>query len=104
MLYHNDQGWGARYGSGGVSLITFDSVLGLDFQAVIVCGIKPLGAYDQTKKIAPGSVLSEESAEQLKKNISYLYVACTRAKDHLHIILSEKSNQSIYAKLLTDSK
>lgn len=104
MLYHNDQGWGARYGSGGVSLITFDSVLGLDFQAVIVCGIKPLGVYDQTKKIVPGSVLSEESAEQLKKNISYLYVACTRAKDHLHIILSEKSNQSIYAKLLTDSK
>lgn len=104
MLYNNDQGWGARYGSGGVSLITFDSVLGLDFQAVIVCGMKPLGVYDQTKRLKSGSAISEETAEQLKKNISYLYVACTRAKDHLHIILSESSKQSIYAKLLTDSQ
>ena len=104
MLYNNDQGWGAHYGSGGVSLITFDSVLGLDFQAVIVCGMKPLGVYDKTKRLKTGTEITEETAEQLKKNISYLYVACTRAKDHLHIILSESSKQSIYAKLLTDSK
>ena len=103
-LYNNEQGWGDRYGSGGVSLITFDSVLGLDFQAVIVCGMKPLGAYDQTKCLKAGNAINEEKAEQLKKNISYLYVACTRAKDHLHIILSESSKQSIYAKLLTDSQ
>ncbi len=104
MLYNNDLGWGARYGAGGVSLITFDSVLGLDFQAVIACGIRPLGAYDTTKKLKPGGVLSDEMAEKLKQNISYLYVACTRAKDHLHIILSESSKSSIYAKLLTDSQ
>lgn len=104
LLYNNDQSWGGRYGDGGVSLITFDSVLGLDFQAVIVCGIKPLGAYDKTKQLKAGIELSEEITEQLKKNISYLYVACTRAKDYLHIILGESSNKSIYNKLLTDAE
>lgn len=104
LLYNNDQSWGGRYGDGGVSLITFDSVLGLDFQAVVVCGVKPLGAYDKTKYLKSESILDEEQTENLKKNISYLYVACTRAKDNLHIILGESSNQSIYNKLLTDSE
>jgi superfamily I DNA/RNA helicase len=103
-LYKNDQSWGGRYGDGGVSFITFDSVLGLDFQAVVVCGVKPLGAYDKTKQLKSDSVLEEEQTENLKKNISYLYVACTRAKDYLHIVLGESSRQSIYNKLLTDSE
>lgn len=104
LLYSNDQNWGGRYGDGGVSLITFDSVLGLDFQAVIVCGVKPLGVYDKTKQLKLAEKLDEEKIEQLKKNISYLYVACTRAKDYLHIILGESSSKSVYNKLLTDSK
>lgn len=104
MLYGTEEAWGARYGEGGVSLITFDSVLGLDFQAVVVCGVKPLGAYDRTKKLKPEDQLTEEQAEQLKENISYLYVACTRARDHLHIILSEQAGQSLYAKLILDSR
>lgn len=104
LLYKNDLSWGGRYGDGGVSLITFDSVLGLDFQAVVVCGVKPLGAYDRTKQLKSESILGEEQTENLKKNISYLYVACTRAKDYLHIILGESSDRSIYNKLLTDSE
>ena len=103
-LYNDGQSWAGHFGDGGVSLITFDSVLGLDFQAVIVCGIKPLGAYDRTKKLRSDGGVSEEEIQQIKKNISYLYVACTRAKDYLHIILGESSNESIYNKLLTDSK
>lgn len=106
-LYTNEDNWSGRYGDGGVSLITFDSTLGLDFQAVIACGIRPLGVYDKTKKIQMGQILEEEAAENLKKNISYLYVACTRAKDYLHIILSEPNgksiNNSIYNRLLLDS-
>lgn len=102
-LYNNDQSWAGRYGDGGVSLITFDSVLGLDFQAVVVCGIKPLGLYDKTKKIKTEDKLSEEELEQVKKNISYLYVACTRAKDYLHIVIGESCKASIYGKLLVDS-
>ena len=104
LLYNNDQSWGGRYGDGGVSFITFDSVLGLDFQAVVVCGVKPLGAYDKTKQLKSEDILDEEQTENLKKNISYLYVACTRAKDYLHIVLGESSSQSIYNKLLTASE
>ena len=100
LLYRNDQSWGGRYGDGGVSFITFDSVLGLDFQAVVVCGVKPLGVYDKTKQLKREDILDEEQTENLKKNISYLYVACTRAKDYLHIVLGESSSQSIYNKLL----
>lgn len=102
-LYKNDQHWAGRYGDGGVSLITFDSVLGLDFQAVVACGIKPLGFYDRTKQIRENELLNEEMAENMKKNISYLYVACTRAKDYLHILLSETNNRSIYNRLLIES-
>ena len=103
-LYTNDDLWAGHYGDGGVSLITFESVLGLDYQAVVVCGLRPLGAYDKTKRLKNGSILNEEQVENLKKNIRSLYVACTRAKDYLHIILSEASNKSLYNKLLTDSE
>jgi hypothetical protein len=102
-LYSSDEMWAGHFGDGGVSLITFESVLGLDFQAVVVCGIRPLGAYDKTKNLHAGKELDEEQAENLKKNISSLYVACTRAKDYLHIILSEMSNSSIFNMLLTNS-
>jgi len=104
MLYSKDEKWAGKYGDGGVSLITFESVLGLDYQAVVVCGIRPLGVFDKTKNLHVGKELDEGQAENLKKNISSLYVACTRAKDYLHIILSETSNKSIYNKLLIDSK
>lgn len=78
--------------------------MGLDFQAVVVCGVKPLGVYDKTKQLKREDILDEEQTENLKKNISYLYVACTRAKDYLHIVLGESSSKSIYNKLLTDSE
>lgn len=104
LLHSNDQNWGGRYGDGGVSLITFDSALGLDFEAVIVCGLRPMGVYDKTKVLKVREKLEEEMIEKLKQNISYLYVACTRAKDYLHIILGESGSQSIYNKLLIDSK
>lgn len=78
LLYSNDQSWGGRYGDGGVSFITLIS-FGLDFQAVVVCGVKPLGVYDKTKQLKREDILDEEQTENLKKNISYLYVACTRS-------------------------
>jgi len=103
QLYNSEEAWSGHYGDGGVSLITFESVLGLDYQAVVVCGIRPLGVFDKTKNLKDGVELDEEPAEELKKNISYLYVACTRAKDYLYIILSESNEKSIFNKLLTDS-
>lgn len=102
-MYASEETWAGRYGDGGVSMITFDSVLGLDFQAVIVCGLVPLGVHDHTKHLSLDMPVGKEEAESIKSNISYLYVACTRAKDHLHIILAEKDDKSIYQKLLMDS-
>ena len=58
----------------------------------------------KTKQLKREDILDEEQTENLKKNISYLYVACTRAKDYLHIVLGESSSKSIYNKLLTDSE
>ena len=47
----SDEEWADHYGEkGGVKLIKFGSVLGLDFRGVIVCGLLPLGYYDKTKK------------------------------------------------------
>ena len=37
LLYSTNESWSGNYGDGGVSLLTFDSALGLDFQGVVVC-------------------------------------------------------------------
>ena len=65
---------------------------------------KELSKFELKTLLKREDILDEEQTENLKKNISYLYVACTRAKDYLHIVLGESSSQSIYNKLLTDSE
>ena len=98
-----------QYGSNdGVAMISFDSVLGLDFRAVIVCGLKPLGDYDGTKYITTESLemaeLDDETRDNIRKNISLLYVACTRARELLYIIQPEKKvEESLYMNLIVNS-
>ena len=105
-MYNTDAGWSARYGDdGGVRLITFQSVLGLDFRAAIVCGLLPLGAHDGTKNPDWGALRAneetfEEALKDTKSNIRFLYVACTRAKEILHVILPETGDTSVYIKML----
>ena len=109
-MYGSDESWGARYGDdGGVRLITFMATLGLDFRAAIVCGILPLGEHDKTKKpnwqlINKDDDIYQEMLEDTGNNIRLLYVACTRAKEILHIILPETRNTSVYIKMLEDAK
>ena len=109
-MYGNDSSWGARYGDDdGVRLITFQSTLGLDFRAAIVCGILPLGEYNKTKKpnwtlIKTNKANLQEMLDYVVTDIRMLYVACTRAKEILHIVLPESSNTSVYVKLLEDAK
>lgn len=108
-MYDTDSSWGSRYGDdGGVRFIKFASVLGLDFRAAIVCGLIPLGDHDETKHPNWKQVKDDEGElqEKLKAtqdNIRYLYVACTRAKEVLHIIMPESGNSSVYMKMLSDS-
>jgi superfamily I DNA/RNA helicase len=106
-LISTDESYGVLYGDRrGLSLCTIESSLGLDFQAIIICGLKALGAYYKTKKTSTFSSDVEE-LEQYKedfyKNVNTLYTACTRARDYLCIVLTESGEKSIYSRLLLDS-
>ncbi len=109
VMYSNNNEQITRYGhNDGVGMISFDSVLGLDFRAVIVCGLKPFGDYDKTKYLTLSDIrkIEEDSdyIDEIRKNISMLYVACTRARDMLYIIQPESEKESIYMKLLLDAE
>lgn len=109
-MYNTETGWSARYGEdGGVRLIGFQTVLGLDFRAAIVCGLLPLGEYDETKNPDWEALRADDEAfaEALKctkDNIRFLYVACTRAKEVLHVILPENGDYSVFMKMLEDAQ
>lgn len=110
QMYSTEAEWSAQYGeSGGVKLIRVLSVLGLDFRAAIVCGLPPLGEYHCTKMPDWKALREDEEAFQARlidtqDDIRGLYVACTRAKEVLHIILPESGETSVYAKMLEDAE
>ena len=99
---------GATYGSRrGVTIATIEGSLGLDFRAVILAGLRPLGSHEKVQVFEDFDGLTkeklEEKQEAFKKNINFLYTGCTRAKDELTIILSAPKGESIYMDLLRDS-
>lgn len=87
------------YGDEGVSLITIRTSLGLDYRAVILCGLMPMGIHSKTKALKEGPI-SEEQEASLRSNIRQLYVACSRAKEVLYIQLPDDGRASVYSKLL----
>lgn len=108
-LYSTEGEWQDHFGeTGGVRLIKFQSVLGLDFRAAIICGLKPFGYYEGVKKpnwveLKKDSEKYDNAVEATHALIRNLYVACTRAKEVLHIIAPETPNNSDFIKLLHDS-
>lgn len=99
---------GATYGSRrGVTIATIEGSLGLDFRAVILAGLRPLGSHEKARVLKDFTDLTpellENKQEAFKKNINFLYTGCTRAKDELTIILSAPKGESIYMDLLRDS-
>ena len=108
-LYSTDAGWQDHFGeTGGVRLIKFQSTLGLDFRAAIICGLVPLGEYDGIKN--PNWELLKTNEENYNNAIAAtqsavqnLYVACTRAKEVLYIIAPESESESVFMKMLKDS-
>lgn len=99
---------GATYGSRrGVTIATIEGALGLDFQAVILAGLRPLGMHEKARSMGDFQSISaeklEDKIEAFKKNINYLYTGCTRAKDELSVILSEKPGKSVYLDLIRES-
>lgn len=99
---------GSTYGSRrGVTIATIEGSLGLDFRAVILAGLRPLGFHEKVQILEDFDGLPEEKLEEkqeaFKKNINFLYTGCTRAKDELTIILSAPRGESIYMDLLRDA-
>ena len=110
-LYNSSNGaWADNYGEKpGVKLTKLISTLGIDFRAAIICGLKPFGVRENVKKPDWDSLRkNDESYYEALSNtetlIKNLYVACTRAKETLHIILPETSHESEFIKLLEKSK
>ncbi|MBP2640443.1 MAG: uncharacterized protein H6Q66_1394 [Firmicutes bacterium] len=99
---------GVTYGSRrGVTIATIEGSLGLDFRAVVIAGLRPLGTlekartFDEFTTATPEQLL--DKLEAFKKNINFLYTGCTRAKDELTIILSAPKGESIYMDLIRQS-
>lgn len=85
----------------GVTLVSFQSSLGLDYRAVIVCGFAPFGHYTRTKYYKESDIpkiMNEQLLDEIKKEINLIYVACTRARDVLYIVQPE--TESLYMKML----
>lgn len=99
---------GATYGSRrGVTIATIEGSLGLDFRAVVLAGLRPLGTHEKVRTKNDFWGVEEDKIEERKegfiKNINFLYTGCTRAKDELTIILSERRGRSMYLDILRDS-
>ncbi|MCD7751834.1 MAG: hypothetical protein LUI10_08890, partial [Lachnospiraceae bacterium] len=108
-LYSTDNGWQDHFGeTEGVRLVKFQSTLGLDFRAAIICGLLPLGEYDRIKNPDWTRLRADEESYSnaiaaTQSCIQNLYVACTRAKEVLSIIAPETESESVFMKILKDS-
>lgn len=113
LLYgESDRG---SYGSRrGITLAKVEGALGLDYTAVVLAGLSPLGKQGkgkngvvwrhQAKVDADFAGLSEEDKKQrFLDNVKILYTGCTRAKESLSVILSLEKGQCIYSDLLRSS-
>lgn len=86
-----------------MTITTIEGALGLDFKAVILAGLLPLGSHEGVQKSSDFTYMTEEKKEAFKRNINYLYTGCTRAKDQLFVILSAERGESVYMDLIRDS-
>ena len=106
LLNNTSTEYGVSYADiTGVPIVTMESSLGLDFKAVIICGLLPLGLHDNTKSIQElkKNCSVESTVNAFNRNINILYMACSRAKDYLRIVSAETPQQSIYVKLLKEA-
>jgi hypothetical protein len=120
IQYFNNHGWetpaflyqgqseGVTYGSRrGVTVVSIEGALGLDFRAVVLAGLRPLGTHEKTRTLTEFKSATQEQLpdklEAFKKNTNLIYTGCTRAKDELNIILSAPKGESIYMDLLRQS-
>lgn len=100
----SDENQGVTIGSReGAVISTIEGALGLDFKAVIVAGLRPLGLYDKMQTTDNLRYMTIEKKEAFMKCINYIYTSCTRAKDELAVVLSAPKGENIYMDLIRDS-
>lgn len=87
----------------GVVLSTIESALGLDFEAVILTGLMPLGEYNRSKHLPNVNDINSSIKNDFVEGINKIYTGCTRARSNLSIVLEETERESIYSKIIIDS-
>ena len=90
----------------GVSLITYEGALGIDFRGVVVAGIPTIGARLGVQYDNAESIKDRRDDLQFEYHMGFdaIYLACTRAKDSLAIVIPESdcSLASCYSQILED--
>jgi hypothetical protein len=74
----------ARGSAGAVRAGTMHAMKGLEFQAVAVVGVE-LGLVPQLAALTPESEDPVGYAQDMQRERCVLFVACTRARDHLYV-------------------
>lgn len=108
LLAKDSDGYTIKYGERfGVSLLTIESALGLDFEAVILCGLLPMGNHQGATTLT--KILQSKNEMRLKRNetffkcINQIYTGCTRARNYLYIVLTEDYEKNLYSKIIIDA-
>jgi len=76
----------------GITLSAMDSIKGLDFMAIVICGLLP---FKDKRCSIP---------EEIFINIKRVYTSMTRAMKHLHIILTNSPQQDVITKMIINAK
>lgn len=104
VLFGDEEGRTGYANRQGVNLCTIQSALGLDFKAVILCGISIMGEYH--KSYSEQELIDDcvEREEDFLKCMNELYTGCSRAQDELIILLDQEEDKSIYCKMLNEAR
>ena len=86
----------------GISLSTIDSSLGLDFKAVILCGLFPYN-YVYSDNLKPKKLstwkniksFSDSEKEAVAMQIRKIYTGCSRARDILYVLSDLDANSPV---------
>ena len=89
----------------GVSIITYEGSLGIDFRGIIVGGISLVGTLDEVQYETPETIAEKpKMLTNYRTGFDALYLACTRAKDSLAIIMPSKVSPiaTVYSEIMHD--
>lgn len=89
----------------GVSLISYEGALGIDYRGIVVGGISLIGTRDGVQHETPSTIAEKPSAlSDYRMGFDALYLACTRAKDSLAVVVPSRTSPigTIYSEIIHD--